>query len=369
VINAFQIDVLSDLVDAVDVLVPPKYNGIFLGLHCTINVDDVQEKIDFEEERLQLSRQRYFKAALNDSDAYHQTYHEYDEILEKLTQITRQYPAVSSLAYYGTSLEGRSLPVVRIKGTTTGTKQTVYINGGIHAREWVSAATSVYIIQNLAEKYGSDAEVTRLLNAIEFVITPMSNPDGYAFTWSDDRLWRKNRRVNTGSVCRGVDLNRNFDVYWGTGSSNVACAEDFHGTAAGSEPEVKAIQTLVSSLSNKIGAIDIHAYGQYILRPYGWTNSLHPQETTLKALGDAVAAKIRATTGTVYSSIRSAQLYPVSGASDDWFTVKLGLWGYCFELRDTGRYGFRLPEDQILGTGQEIFQGVLTYASYVLANF
>ena len=41
-----------------------------------------------------------------------------------------------------------------------------------------------------------------------------------------DRLWRKNRAVNPGSICMGVDLNRNFPVgFGGTGSSNGPCSE------------------------------------------------------------------------------------------------------------------------------------------------
>ena len=34
------------------------------------------------------------------------------------------------------------------------------------------------------------------------------------YTWTNDRLWRKNRRQNSGSSCAGVDLNRNYDDHW-----------------------------------------------------------------------------------------------------------------------------------------------------------
>lgn len=33
------------------------------------------------------------------------------------------------------------------------------------------------------------------------------------YTWSNDRLWRKNRRK--GAICNGVDLNRNYPDHWG----------------------------------------------------------------------------------------------------------------------------------------------------------
>jgi len=57
-------------------------------------------------------------------------------------------------------------------------------------------------------------------------------------------------------------LNRNFDVFWGTGSSNSKCAEDYHGSGPASEPEVAGIQNYMLNLKNRIGAIDIHSYGK-----------------------------------------------------------------------------------------------------------
>ena len=67
---------------------------------------------------------------------------------------------------------------------------------------------------------------------VEIVYVPFANPDGYEvcnellvtldsfmvlqFTWTADRLWRKNRRPPpSGSTCYGVDLNRNYDDHWG----------------------------------------------------------------------------------------------------------------------------------------------------------
>lgn len=55
-------------------------------------------------------------------------------------------------------------------------------------------------------KYGVEQRYTDLLDTTEFIFVPIVNPDGHAFTWSDDRLWRKNRRFNDPTY--GVDLNR-----------------------------------------------------------------------------------------------------------------------------------------------------------------
>jgi len=53
----------------------------------------------------------------------------------------------------------------------------------------------------------------QLLDEAEFVIIPVLNVDGYVYTWTNDRLWRKNRRPPpAGGTCYGIDLNRNYDV-------------------------------------------------------------------------------------------------------------------------------------------------------------
>ena len=80
------------------------------------------------------------------------------------------------------------------------------------------------------------------------------------YTWTTDRLWRKNRR-KTGSNnsflhslrtrfaserCNGVDLNRNWDSnFGGVGSSLNPCSELYAGPSAFSEPETSALARLL----------------------------------------------------------------------------------------------------------------------------
>lgn len=57
---------------------------------------------------------------------------------------------------------------------------------------------------------------------------------------------------------------------------------------------------------------------------------------------------------------------PAAGGSDDW-AYDLGIkYAYTFELRDTGRYGFLLPESEIKPTCEETMLAVKYIASYVL---
>ena len=109
-------------------------------------------------------------------------------------------------------------------GTGGATKWNAYIGGGIHAREWISPATAMYIATYFTEMYGTDSELTAILDKVTFHIVPMQNPDGYEYSHTNERLWRKNRRDNGGGVY-GVDLNRNFDWQWGGESNNPRQAE------------------------------------------------------------------------------------------------------------------------------------------------
>lgn len=50
-------------------------------------------------------------------------------------------------------------------------------------------------------------------------------------------------------------------------------------------------------------------------------------------------------------------LYPASGASDDWAKGKLNIkYSYTVEMRDSGRYGFILPANQIEPAGREALE-------------
>lgn len=85
----------------------------------------------------------------------------------------------------------------------------------------------------------------------------------YLYTWSNTRLWRKNRSpAPTGSTCIGTDLNRNFNDHWGQGGSSTSpCSDTYMGISAGSEPEVQAISDYFRLNLPIYGAIDW--YGKF----------------------------------------------------------------------------------------------------------
>ncbi|XP_065890606.1 carboxypeptidase B-like [Dysidea avara] len=335
-----------------------------LGIHCTILHDSVEQLVKQFEKDLMV-KQEWFEE-----------YHEYDDIIKWYEELANRYTDI--VTYYpsiGKSYEGRDMPAVHITGSTAPNIFKIYFQCQIHAREWISGAVCGYIVNYLLENYGNNDDVTKLLDSVEFIFIPFVNPDGYAYTWSNDRLWRKNRR--SGSPCDGVDLNRNYDEHWSEGgSSSNPCSETYHGTGPESEPETQNTANYFRSNDVILGAIDWHSYSQLILRPYGWTSEDAPDEAQLKAIGDGMSDRIFAVHGKYYTSQKGIGLYPTSGTARDWFysdnaNVNNGDYrsaGYTLELRDTGQYGFLLPPDQIIPNGEEMVPAVMYFANTLLED-
>ncbi|XP_020278345.1 carboxypeptidase B-like [Pseudomyrmex gracilis] len=283
------------------------------------------------------------------------TYHRLDDIYGYLNYLADTYPDICSVRTIGNSIEGRPLKLLRISNGTPDAP-AIWIDGGIHAREWISPAAVTYIIDYLVEN--SDKLQT------DFYILPVVNPDGYEYTFVTDRLWRKNRRkTNSVTGCMGIDLNRNFGYRWGgKGTSQMPCRDTYSGTGPFSEPETEAIRNFFDISAAQFKAyLTFHSYGQYILYPWGYDHRVPPDYNDLETVGRKAAAAMKKTgAGSVYTVGNSAStLYPAAGGSDDYAKALLKIkYAYTIELRDTGKYGFILPARYIIPTAKEALAAV-----------
>ena len=219
----------------------------------------------------------------------------------------------------------------------------------------------------LLTKYSSDSSIRALVDKFDYYIIPVVNPDGFVYTQTNERLWRKNRQTRPGSSCVGRDINRNWPYKWDVagGASTDPCSETFKGQVAGDAPENQGLVALTNRLRDSNGIsvyIDFHSYGQYILWPYGYDCSLVVENTSFyQSVGSAAASAIanagyntRYTTGPSCST-----LYATTGSSVDYLDgVGNAEFAVTIEMRDTGRYGFALPANQILPNAVEVFAGV-----------
>ncbi len=148
----------------------------------------------------------------------------------------------------GQSHEGFDMRLIRIcrggGGDCNNGRPDMYIEGGIHAREWISPATVTWIIKELVEGSGAVGGADQeLVDNLNWHILPVTNPDGYEYSRTSDRFWRKTRHDIDGNDCVGVDPNRNWDYMWNTGGSSPnSCSEAYMGPEAMSEAEARKQQ-------------------------------------------------------------------------------------------------------------------------------
>ncbi|MGL5829249.1 MAG: M14 family zinc carboxypeptidase, partial [Angustibacter sp.] len=163
---------------------------------------------------------------------------------------------------------------------------------------------------------------------------------------------RKNADTAAGGACAnpptvsnqaGVDLNRNATFKWGgTGASTLACEQTFRGTGPASEPEQAALQTLFGQLfadtrgpldtdvaaSTTSGALlSLHSYSNLTLLPWGWTTTLSPNNSGLRALAFRMSFYNGYRTGT-----GPEILYSTTGTTDDDLYGRQGTPGFTIEV-------------------------------------
>ncbi|WP_019388073.1 immunoglobulin-like domain-containing protein, partial [Algibacter luteus] len=175
----------------------------------------------------------------------------------------------------GTTWSGQTVYYVRISDNPDideSSEPETLITGMTHAREVNSLMNVMYFMWYILENYNSDPFIKNVVDNQELYFIPIVNPDG--LLWNEviapggGGLQRKNLRPGvadngttaTSNNVRGVDLNRNFNYYWGwdnSGSSPTTSSNTYRGPSAGSEPETQILQDFVLNHDIKV-AVNHH---------------------------------------------------------------------------------------------------------------
>ncbi|NWU07936.1 CBPB1 Carboxypeptidase, partial [Cephalopterus ornatus] len=329
------------------------------GMEYQVLIDNLQAALDAQ----------FDNKARADSHSY-EKYNNWDTIAAWTADIAAQNPDLISRSVIGETYEGRPMYLLKI-GKSGTDKKAIFMDCGFHAREWISPAFCQWFVKEAVETYGKDTVMTTLLDKLDFYVLPVLNIDGYIYTWTNDRMWRKTRSKNANSICYGADPNRNFNAGWcTTGASSSPCSATYCGSAPESEKETKALADFIREHLSTIKAyLTIHSYSQLLLFPYSYTYTLPSDYQELNSIASAASKELASLYNTKYTYGPGAKtIYPAAGGSDDWAYDQGVKYSFTFELRDTGRYGFLLPESQIKPTCEETMLAVKYIANYVLEH-
>lgn len=349
----------------IDVMLPTDRLAVLdrAGLDHDVLIEAIQPLLDQERARLSAAGEGGVAGG-----AFFDDYRTATELLDFYDGLAAARPDLVSSRVIGSTIEGRPIRAFTICGGDASTLPAIYVNTGAHAREWIGPATIAFVADALVNGHGVDPRITTLVDGLCWHIVPLANPDGYEHTWSTNRLWRKNRRDN-GDGTFGVDWNRNFSAGWGgPGSSGATNNDTYRGPAPFSEPETQAIRDDVLGADNIAVFLDVHAYSQLVLWPYGYASGEPAGEAgdVHRAIGLGMADAIRSVHGTNFTPQPAYALYLASGTSLDWAWDEAGAFGFTYELRDTGQNGFILPPEQIVPSGEEILESLLWTGEQVL---
>ncbi|CAK0882046.1 unnamed protein product [Prorocentrum cordatum] len=297
------------------------------------------------------------------SDDFYAQWRSYDDILTRLQDVVDAAPGVAVLeSLEPATHEGRVIKAVRIRDPAWAPgAPRIVVNSLLHAREWIASMVGTYLAEYCVDKKRSDPS---WMAGMELVIVPVVNPDGLVYSQTSNAMWRKNRAVNAGSSCRGVDLNRNWPKDWNGGESTSTnqCSETYVGPSWASEPETQALGAVLLEAPVNLH-LDIHSYGEMILGPWSYTNADHPDKATIDAIGTAMQSAIQSVNGKSYlygTGDAGGALYLASGVAPD-LSTHLGAYGYTIELPPAnawGSAGFQPATSEILPACTEIFEAV-----------
>ncbi|XP_061716974.1 carboxypeptidase B-like [Cydia pomonella] len=349
------------------------------GIQAELEVENVKALLDLEDKLFGNASSKNFTSSRASALALPlNKVYRYEEIDTYLEELARAYPNVVTLVNAGKSFEGRDMKYLKISTTNfqDTSKPVVYMESLLHAREWITQSATLYAIQKLI----IDVTEQDLLQNIDWIIVPIANPDGFEFTHTHQRLWRKNRAVGymVGDLCVGVDLNRNFDAFWSEASSNIVCSDTFHGRAPFSEPETAIIRNIVDEHKDRLELfLDIHSFGSMILYGYGNgvlpANGLNLHLVAVRMAQEIDAVKMSWNNNYIVGNV-ALVLYDASGAAMDYAKVSGVPLAYTFELPGhrfgfgTGA-GFFVDPDFIEQAGFETWEGIKAGARSALASY
>jgi hypothetical protein len=355
----------SDMFRAGVDIADTRTEGTNVVVDAVLSEDDLSQVRSRFGVEMQLRRnaqgQTAAQVAVEQAQEGFQVWRSWDEeggIADEVDQIAADHPNLVKRVVLGETTEGREIVALKLTNNARrvrdGSRPSVLHVGGQHAREWIGVEVTRRLLHWLLDQHAAgNREVRNLVRDTEQWFVLVANPDGYEFTFDNERLWRKNTRDNDGdgqiTLGDGVDLNRNFDEHWnydGEGSSPVFSSDTYRGPAAASEPETVAMQDFIDRVEPTVLS-NWHSYGYWILYPQGWQIGTPDADNPIYAALAGTDAN-PAIPG-FDPGVSADELYVTNGETTDYAETSVGSIAFTPELGEgTPGSGFVYPDDEAL---------------------
>ncbi len=274
-------------------------------------------------------------------------------LADEMRSLADQYPSLAKLVRFGETVQGQDLLALKVSANATkardGRKPAVMYVSLQHAREWIVGEMNRRLLRYFLERYGSDTEVTQLVDNNELWFVLVANPDGYDYTFTPgNRLWRKNLADNDKdgviTTVDGVDPNRNWSFRWGydnEGSSEIPSSAVYRGPSPSSEPETQALDALVARVRPAF-FINYHSAAELLLYGNGWQVATPEPDDNIHValLGTDTTPAVEG-----YDPDPSSELYATNGETTNHLSYVHGVVAYTPELDTCESAEDLLPDD------------------------
>lgn len=194
-------------------------------------------------------------------------YPTYAVYLEMMQNYAQNYPTLCKMDTIGYSVYGRPIINMTISDNVgvDEDEPEFWWSSTMHGDETSGWYFLIRLVDDLLTKYGTDPQITNLVNNVEIYISPNTNPDGTFYRSNDGTSIANARRYNYNSV----DLNRNFPFVTNTAS---------HTAQYPNEPEI-TMMTDYADAHNFVMSANCHGGDECMNYPWdedGWTHAAHP---------------------------------------------------------------------------------------------
>ena len=238
-------------------------------------------------------------------------YHSYQGIIDLADSLAAFFPTICKKYIFGYSVQNRQCAALKISDNVDvdEPEAEVMFDGGIHGDEIGGAENIIRFARDLCINYGTDPDITYLVNNREIWLYLMDNPDG---------------RYNMSRYnANGVDLNRDWGYMW-----------DQWGGSPGAFSQVESRALRECMYTNQfVVHTTYHSGTQIISYPWSYRPNAAPDQNSINQM----AVLYSSVSG--YSYLPYGQgynvMYPINGSTKDGNYGMMGSISWSIEISNS----------------------------------